>query len=61
MRRLLFILGLALTLPLHSKETDDAIILRNNASYTVISRDKAIYKEEIEMIRKKEFKDFKNV
>ena len=60
MRRLLFILGLALTLPLHSKETDDAIILRNNASYTVISRDKAIYKEEIEILVTKEGKRFAN-
>lgn len=57
MKRLLLILGLALSLPLISKEADDAIILRNDASYTVISRDKAIYKEEIEILVTKDRKN----
>ncbi len=59
-RCFLFLFGL-LSLPLYANQADDAVIIRNEAVFTVISRDKAVYKHEIEILVTKKgsrFADF---
>jgi len=53
-RCLLFCLLGILPLSLYASQTDDAVIVRNESVFTVISRDKAVYRQEIEILITKE-------
>jgi hypothetical protein len=50
MKRGLFLILGIISLPLCAQQVNDAVIIRNDAVFTVISRDKAVYRHEMEIL-----------